>query len=144
MGLTHLNFADDLLVFTDGRIGSIDSIIEVFNYFGIISGLKISMEKTTIFYAGMQDNVHQQLEQRFSFTSRTLHLWYLGLPLLTERMGKTDYGILIEKIRSRINHWTNRFLSLAGRYINLFALFWSVLLVSGCLVSFCQEHASKK
>lgn len=31
-------------------------------------------------------------------------------------MGKSDYAILIEKIRNRINHWTNRFLSLAGRY----------------------------
>lgn len=87
IGLTHLSFADDLLVFTDGRIRSIDSIIEVFDYFGRISGLKISMEKTTIFYAGMPDNTRQQFEQRFRFTSRTLHVRYLGLPLLTKRIG---------------------------------------------------------
>lgn len=30
-------------------------------------------------------------------------------------MGKEDYGILIDKIRTRITHWTNRFLSMAGR-----------------------------
>ena len=79
------------------RTRSIDSIIEV-------SGLKISMEKSTIYYVGMQENVRQQLEQRYMFNSGTLPVRYLGLPLLTRRMGKSDYAILIEKIRNRINH----------------------------------------
>ena len=79
------------------RTRSIDSIIEV-------SGLKISMEKSTIYYVGMQENVRQQLEQRYRFNSGTLPVRYLGLPLLTRRMGKSDYAILIEKIRNRINH----------------------------------------
>ncbi|XP_018459333.2 uncharacterized protein LOC108830235 [Raphanus sativus] len=30
-------------------------------------------------------------------------------------MGKDDYDILIDKIRNRITHWPNRFLSMAGR-----------------------------
>ena len=53
IGLTHLTFADDIMIFTNGRTRSIDSIIEVFDYFGKTSGLKISMEKSTMYYAGM-------------------------------------------------------------------------------------------
>ncbi|XP_056860224.1 uncharacterized protein LOC130508644 [Raphanus sativus] len=45
LGLTHLSFADDIMVFTDGRVRSVESIVDVFNYFGKVSGLKISMEK---------------------------------------------------------------------------------------------------
>lgn len=40
---------------------------------------------------------------------------YLGLPLLTKVMGRTDCQPLIEKIKKRISLWTNPFLSIAGR-----------------------------
>jgi len=36
MDLTHKSFADDILVFTDGKIRSLDSIVEVFEYFAKI------------------------------------------------------------------------------------------------------------
>lgn len=52
IGLTHLAFADDLMVMSDGKIRSIEGIVGVFNDFAKKSGLKISMEKTTIYLAG--------------------------------------------------------------------------------------------
>lgn len=115
LGLTHLSFADDIMVFTDGRVRSIESIVEVFDYFGKVSGLKISMEKMTIYYAGISEDSVHQMEQRFAFATGKLPVRYLGLPLLSKRMGKSDYNVLIETIRKHINIWTNRFLSMAGR-----------------------------
>ena len=82
MGLTHLSFADDIMVFTYGRVRSIQSIMEVFDYFARVSGLSISMEKSTIFYAGISDEDEQILLNQFPFTSGTLPVRYLGLPLL--------------------------------------------------------------
>lgn len=61
LGLTHLSFADDIMVFTDGRVRSIENILEVFNYFVKVSGLQISMEKSTIYYSGMSDESRQDL-----------------------------------------------------------------------------------
>lgn len=137
-----MSFPDDVMVFTDGITRSIDSIIEIFDYVGKISGQKISMEKTTIYYAGMQDNVRHQLEQRYSFNSRTLPVRYLGLPLLTQRMGQLDYAILIEKIMNRINHWANRFLSFAGRYQLICSVLLSMVnLRMSCFV-FCILKSS--
>lgn len=43
--LTHLCFADDLMVFTDGTTRSIEEILRVFDDFDKMSGLKISLEK---------------------------------------------------------------------------------------------------
>ena len=48
--LTHLRFPDDILVFTDGNVRCTDSIVEVFDSFARMSGLRISMEKSTIYY----------------------------------------------------------------------------------------------
>lgn len=116
LGLTHLSFADDILVFTDGKVRSIDSIVAVFDDFARISGLCISMEKSTIYYAGVQELTRQAVQSQYRFDSGELPVRYLGLPLLTKQMGTQDYQPLLEKIRKRINLWTNRFLSMAGRF----------------------------
>lgn len=115
MDLTHLSFADDIMVFTDGKIRSLDSIVEVFDYFAKISGLKISLEKSTIYIAGVSDGKRQEMETRFSLQSGKLPVRYLGLPLLTKRMTAADYKPLLDSIRGRISSWTTRHLSMAGR-----------------------------
>lgn len=51
--LTHLCFADDLMVFTDGSKRSIEGVLKVFDEFAAISGLKISLEKSTLYIAGI-------------------------------------------------------------------------------------------
>ncbi|XP_048627704.1 uncharacterized protein LOC125596654 [Brassica napus] len=106
--LTHLSFAD-------GKRQSIEGIINIFNHFVEMSGLHISVEKTTIFLAGVQDTEKQELLDTFAFAHGDLPVIYLGLPLLTKQMTVRNYAHLIEKIRARIGSWTARFLSFAGR-----------------------------
>ncbi|XP_024009473.1 uncharacterized protein LOC112084554 [Eutrema salsugineum] len=62
--------------------------------------LSISLEKSTLYTAGVSDE---------------LPVKYLGLPLLIRKMNATDYLPLIENIQNRINSWTARALSFAGR-----------------------------
>lgn len=124
VGLTHLTFADDIMVLTDGRVLSVEGTIEIFVEFAKISGLRISTEKSTLYLAGVTENVKQALSARFAFDSRSLPVWYLGLPLLTKCMISSDYLPLLDKIRRRITSWKARFLSFAGRL----ALIKSVLM----------------
>lgn len=42
MDITHLQFADDIIIFLDGTIESIKSVKRVLQYFQILSGLKIN------------------------------------------------------------------------------------------------------
>ncbi|XP_010473202.1 PREDICTED: uncharacterized protein LOC104752695 [Camelina sativa] len=115
MQLTHLCFADDILVFSDGTAQSIERILKIFADFAVCSGLTISLEKSTIFMAGISPQKRSAILSQFPFTSGDLPVRYLGLPLLTKRMSRNDYLPLIERIRSRISSWTSRFLSFAGR-----------------------------
>ena len=103
------------MMFVRGDKKSIEGTLEVFNDFATHSGLKISLEKSTIYMAGVPDIQKEEILQQFPFEYGALPVRYLGLPLLTRRMTALDYLPLIEKFRSQINSWTVKALSFAGR-----------------------------
>lgn len=113
--LTHLCFADDLMVFVEGSKESIEGALAVFDEFAVCSGLKISIEKSTIYMAGVSAEERSRILLNSPLAEGNLHVRYLGLPLMTQVMRRQDYQPLVEKIRSRISTWTSRFLSYAGR-----------------------------
>ena len=113
--LTHLSFADDLLVFSDGTKRSIENVLKIFEDFAAMSGLKISLEKSTLYTAGLSEAQEGDILTCFPFASGKLPVRYMGLPLLTRRMTINDYMSLVEKIRKRMSSWTGRFLSYGGR-----------------------------
>ncbi|XP_010462838.1 PREDICTED: uncharacterized protein LOC104743454 [Camelina sativa] len=84
ISLTHLCFADDLLVFTDGTKTSIEGILQVFHDFTGFYGLNISLEKSTLYMAGVTVSEKDAILHSFPFASGTLPVRYLGLPLLTK------------------------------------------------------------
>ena len=115
LALTHLCFADDLMVFVEGTKNSVEGVLSVFEEFTGWSGLSISLEKSTIFMAGVAEGEKSRILTNFPFAEGKLPVRYLGLPLMTQAMGRQDYMPLVEKIRGRISTWTCRFLSYAGR-----------------------------
>lgn len=138
--LTHLCFADDLMIFADGSRHSVEGILKVFEDFDKMSGLKISKEKSVLFMAGSEQR-NEEIMRQFQFANGKLPVRYLGLPLLTKHMTVTDFLPLVEKIRKKISTWTGRFLSFAGRLqlinsvIRSLTNFWMAAfrLPSGCI-----------
>ncbi|KAL9308369.1 putative RNA-directed DNA polymerase [Arabidopsis thaliana] len=126
LSLTHLSFADDLMVLSDGKVRSIDGIVEVFDIFAKFSGLKISMEKSTIYLAGVTEDVYHEIQNRYQFDVGQLPVRYLGLPLVTKRLTATDYSPLLEHIKKKIGTWTARYLSYAGRLNLITSVLWSI------------------
>lgn len=53
ISLKHLGFADDMLIFLKGEISSITALMDIFNEFYIMSGLKLNPNKTEIFIVGL-------------------------------------------------------------------------------------------
>lgn len=125
--LTHL-CSDDLMVFADGTKRSLKGILELFNDFEKASGLKINLEKSTLYMAGITTQNQEDISA-LPFDTGQLPVQYLGLPR-TKRMTVSDFPPLIEKIRSRISSWMGRFLSFEGRLqliqsvISSLANFW--------------------
>ncbi|XP_048604603.1 uncharacterized protein LOC125582127 [Brassica napus] len=111
--LTHLCFADDLLIFADGTQQSLEGIMQVFKRFAEISGLSISLEKSTLYIAGVTDVDQAAILNHIPLAFGLLPVRYLGLPLMTKRMSSTDNSPLVERIHKRITSWTARQLSFA-------------------------------
>lgn len=53
--LTHLSFADDLLIFIDGSISSVQYVLQVLREFELRSGLAVSFQKTSFFASGLSE-----------------------------------------------------------------------------------------
>ncbi|XP_048617726.1 uncharacterized protein LOC125589247 [Brassica napus] len=115
VNLTHLSFADDLMIFTDGAVESLKGIFEILTEFEGLSGLVINPAKSSIFMAGRISQEFKDEAHRHGIPTDSLPVRYLGLPLTTKTMTKADYEPLIDQIRTRMVSWSSRCLSYAGR-----------------------------
>ncbi|KAG2292653.1 hypothetical protein Bca52824_039322 [Brassica carinata] len=97
--LTHLCFADDLLIFTDGSLNSMQG----------------SVEKSCFFSAGLNTLETSALVNSTGISQGSLPMRYLGLPLSTKKLSLLNCEPLLQKIKAKINIWTAKYLSFAGR-----------------------------
>ncbi|XP_038997305.1 uncharacterized protein LOC120122144 [Hibiscus syriacus] len=115
IGLTHLSFADDLLIFCKGNVDSVAGVLSVLYQFYQISGLKLNSSKCDIFYYGISYSVLQDLKIILGFKMGCLPVRYLGIPLVTYKLSLKDCEPLLDKIRQILHHWSARNLSYAGK-----------------------------
>lgn len=87
--LSHICFADDLILFAEASVAQIRVIRGVLEKFCLASGQKVSLEKSKIFFS---ENVSRDLEKQISDESgikSTRDLGkYLGMPVLQKRINK--------------------------------------------------------
>lgn len=112
---SHLCFADDLLLFCNGNLASASILKDSLVLFSDLSGLTPNNSKSNIFMAGIDDGIKNDLLSLLGFPLGSLPIRYLGVPLITTKLKKSDCGSLLENLKKRILSWTNRFLSFAGR-----------------------------
>ena len=112
--LTHLCFADDVLIFFKGTKESVDSFLQALNTFVDISGLKVNPAKSLIFTYAVDHHKRCQLLTSTGFSSGTLSVRCLGIPLVSSRLTKDDCNALVSKITARISYWSAHYLSYTG------------------------------
>ncbi|KAH9786561.1 putative ribonuclease H protein [Citrus sinensis] len=121
--LTHLFFADDLLLFADDLLlfaeasmdqaSTIDAMLE--NYCRS-SEAKVNKSKTKIYFSKNVVSRDAQLLSNVLGYSVTKDLGcYLGMPFLHSRVNKATYQTILDKVDKRLTGWNAAHLSLAGR-----------------------------
>ena len=114
--LTHICFADDLILFAEASVSQVRVIRDVLETFCRASGQKVSLPKSKIFFSGNVTRERGELISRESGISSTRELGkYLGMPILQKRINKETFGEVLEKVASRLSGWKKQTLSLAGR-----------------------------
>ncbi|KAL9668147.1 hypothetical protein QQ045_002522 [Rhodiola kirilowii] len=115
INLSHIMFADDLILFSSGRNSAIGAIKNVVSKFLNYYGLAINFQKSHLFTGGMNEAKVAWVEEVIGTRASPLPVCYLGFPLTSRSLSKKDCDIPIEKITNRLDCWSNRFLSQAGR-----------------------------
>lgn len=113
--ITHLAFADDLMVLARGDRPSVQILANILTEFGEVSGLHANNLKSSLFLAGVQGVETQAIEEALHFTRGSFPFIYLGIPLSASRLRGSNYAPLIERIAELIKTWTSLTLSYAGR-----------------------------
>ncbi|XP_010412489.1 PREDICTED: uncharacterized protein LOC104698794 [Camelina sativa] len=112
--ISHLMFADDVMIFFDGDSSSLHGIYETLEDFAGWSGLHMNRGKTQLFHVGLTQ-VEANALASYGFTPGSLPIRYLGLPLMSRKLKVAEYAPLIEKLKAKFNSWATRSLSFAGR-----------------------------
>jgi len=114
--LSHLLFADDVLIFSKAKNSQLKFITELFVRFSKASGLKINISKSRAFFsAGAPQAKINKLTTLIVIRSTTSQDKYLGFPILKGRARRSDFHFIIEKMQSRLASWKSKLLNKAGR-----------------------------
>ncbi|XP_010527495.1 PREDICTED: uncharacterized protein LOC104804825 [Tarenaya hassleriana] len=110
--ITHLSFADDVMIFTQGDLSSLSEVRRILTEFGVISGLRINPDKSELFLARLSDGEKRSISADLGIGLELLPVRYLGVPLSPSRLTKAP---LLQRIRAKLDGWTTKFLSAVGK-----------------------------
>ncbi|XP_073060321.1 uncharacterized protein [Primulina eburnea] len=148
--ITHLAYADDLLLLSRGDTRSVSMIMECLNNFGDMAGLRVNLLKSNIYMAAIDDRVRDEILQITGFSPGNLPFRYLGVPLAARNLRSSDYSKLVESIAAKFNSWPRQSLSYAGKIelvrsvVQGIECFWlSILPIPNCIIdsihSLCRK-----
>ncbi|GJX79146.1 RNA-directed DNA polymerase, eukaryota, reverse transcriptase zinc-binding domain protein [Tanacetum coccineum] len=133
MKITHVCFADDHLVLCHGDAKSVKVVRDTIDEFGKCSGLLPNFHKSTIFFGSVKDEVQEEIMQILPLEKGKLPMRYLGVSLITKRLGIKNCKCLVDKVRNMISNWKNKCLTYAGR-LQLIASILESIQVYWCTV----------
>ena len=98
MSITHLAFADDLIVFSRGDATSVRLSIECLKRFGECSGLCINTGKSNVYMAGIPSQEMEEIKTITGFSIGEFPFRYLGIPVASSRLTIDQFSPLIFKL----------------------------------------------
>ncbi|CAN1159810.1 LINE-1 reverse transcriptase homolog [Linum perenne] len=113
--VSHLSFADHLLIFTKASARAVQEVKDVLQAFHECLGLQYNPEKSSIYVAGIQGEEEKEVVDAFGFNQESLPFKYLGMPLTTGKLRRCDCKNLVDRITRKVTDWKARKLSYAGK-----------------------------
>lgn len=114
--ITHLFFADDLILFGEDKINTCRAIMAVMDDFCFMSGQTINFSRSKLFVSKNVHRRHARNLSSFSGIPLTTNLGkYLGIPLLHGRAKREHYDHILENMEKKMSTWKSTTLAMAGR-----------------------------
>jgi hypothetical protein len=114
--ITHLMFADDLLLFTRSSHEELNAILNCLEIYQSWSGQVVNFQKSSILFSHNLSTEHKRsLCSLSGFEEGDPSSKYLGLPLALSRSKKHMFESVVEKINAKTQGWKCKVLSQATR-----------------------------
>nr|XP_016510137.1 PREDICTED: uncharacterized protein LOC107827506 [Nicotiana tabacum] len=114
--VSHLLFAVDTLIFYDADMDQLTYLKQVLQWFQIVSGLKINLDKCEIFPVGEIANI-DALSYVLRCKVGSPPTTYLGLPLGALHKDTMVWNPVIKRVEKRLAGWQKRYLSKGGKEV---------------------------
>lgn len=113
--LTHLAFADDLILIARGDPYSVHTLYDCLTNFGSISGLRLNNLKSNIYSVGIPEHDLHSILAHTTIPVGLMPFRYLGIPVNSHRLSIMDYAPFLDRFSAYIENWSKSSLSHAGR-----------------------------
>lgn len=113
--MSYLCFADDLIIFSEATASSLQCIQSVLDEFYHLLGLEVNFSKSELLCNNANESIQINLATVLGIKKGTPLMRYLGVPLIAGKLSEGGCKALVDKITARIQSWTSKFLSFAGR-----------------------------
>lgn len=114
--ISHLFFADDIILASKITTNSCHTIIDHLNHFTTLSGHRINFAKSKIFFSkNCSQHTKSFILGSFNMVEGTHFGKYLGFPIFTSKPSKNDFQYIIDSFKYRLAGWKTNHLTLAGR-----------------------------
>ncbi|KAL4366199.1 hypothetical protein GQ457_05G012670 [Hibiscus cannabinus] len=117
LSVSHLQFADDLVLFLEAKEEYIQNMKRILRIFELASGLSLNLKKTKLYGVNVNENLLKSWADAIKCGVDSFLTYYLGLPLGHSRNSSALWESVVIKVRKRLEGWKGKLLSFAGRLI---------------------------
>jgi len=117
VSLSHLQFADDTLIFSEPRMDYLQNIKNILYSFQCFSGLKVNYAKSGLVVIGKDERWAAEAADILECKLVQLPITYLGVPLGANMRKAASWQPVITKIKQRLATWRANCLSRAGKLV---------------------------
>lgn len=103
--ISHIMFADDLIVFSKGTPLAAANLHALLNHFSWFSGLGVNWAKSFVFFSDYPEEDKCAIFSMLNVVEGKLPVRYLGVPLSSRKLSFQDCYPLVEKVNKRLSGW---------------------------------------
>nr|GEY14256.1 RNA-directed DNA polymerase, eukaryota, reverse transcriptase zinc-binding domain protein [Tanacetum cinerariifolium] len=113
--ISHLFYADDAMFIGKWTCENVKVLMLMLHCFFLASGLKINVQKSSIFGIGVRPSVVRNMAVRYGCIATTLPFTYLGVKVGANMKRISSWDVVVNKVTSKISTWKAKSLSVGGR-----------------------------
>lgn len=114
--ISHCSFADDVILFSNCSSSSIKAICDVLEDFNLRSGLNINFQKSHMYFsASSSHSTKSRISDQLNIPAMEDLGKYLGFPIYHKHIFINTYGMVLDRVKTKLSSREANLLSFAGR-----------------------------